>query len=253
MAQAYPNRVLAVISRSGHGSEYIGNDLEMPNLQIAGEREVDRTKPWFRSFMTRGKLRARAIEPGTGHACANSRLLTVAFIEGVMDQLAEQNQQRLKRSGGWLGDIGTGRITPYELFKGDKYEACWLPNECFARKWKEFIASGRIADTTPPSAPTQLKATIVDDGQVQLLWQGQADVESGLKYFNVYRNGKKIAVVQGQGWNRGDEPDPVDCVMEFSYRVQQDTENLKALKHASYQVTSVNFSGLESEKSPAVK
>jgi pimeloyl-ACP methyl ester carboxylesterase len=252
MAQTYPNRVPAVISRSGHGSEYVGNNLDIPNLQIAGEQEVDRTKPWFRSFMTRGELRVRAIEPGTGHACANSRLLTVAFIEGVMDRLAEQNQQRLKRSGGWLGDITTGTIAPYASFEGDKYEACWLPNEDFAHKWKEFIASGKIADSTPPPGPTGLKATMVGDGQVQLRWRAEADVESGLKRFNVYRNRKKVAVVRGQGWNRGDEPDPVDCIMQYTYREQQGTENPRELEHASYQVTSVNFADLESEKSTAV-
>jgi len=252
MAQAYPNRVRAVISRSGHGSEYTGDDLEVPNLQIAGRREVDTTRPWFRSFMTRGDLRVRAIEPGTGHACANSRLLTVAFIEAVMQQLARHNQQPLTRTHGWLGDIATGRIAPYALFEGDKYQACWLPDEDFAHKWKEFIASGKIADTTPPPPPAYLKATMLPDNRVQLKWQAQADVQTGLKHFNVYRNGKKVAQAQGQGWNRGDEPDPVDCVMEFTHPVPQGTENLRQLKRASYQVASVNFAGLESEMSPAV-
>jgi pimeloyl-ACP methyl ester carboxylesterase len=248
MAQAYPDRVLAVISRSGHGSEYIGNDLAMPNLQIAGQREVDRTKPWFRSFMTRGPLRVRAIEPGTGHACANSRLLTVAFIQGVMDQLADQNRQRPKRSGGWLGDIITGRIAPYELFKGDKYEACWLPDERFARKWKEFTASGRIADDTPPPTPAGFEATVVGNGQVQLVWQAEADIESGLKHFHVCRNGKKIAVVQGQGWNRGDEPDPIDCAT--TYVDQLEWNNLKRIDPPvlRYSVTVVNHFNIESRK-----
>jgi len=242
MARIYPNRVLMVISRSGHGSDYTGNDLKIPNLQIIGRREVDTSQHGYHALISRGELRAVAIEPGTGHACTNSRLLTVAFIEAIMDESEKQNQLRLKRSQGWLGDINTLEIAPYKSFNGDKYNAYWLVNEDFARKWKSFVTTGQVPDTTPPPPPTNLTAKVTDPERILLQWTATADVQSGLKRFNVYREGQKIAAVQSQGWNRGDEPDPINCVMAFTDNLGVPTRSLR------YEVSSVNFAGLESKK-----
>jgi lysophospholipase L1-like esterase/pimeloyl-ACP methyl ester carboxylesterase len=248
MARAHQERVIALISRSGHGSEYIGSDLKIPNLQIAGEKEVDPSKSWYRNLLTTGQLRGVAIEPGVGHACTNSRFLTVAFIEEVLAEMKKNNQKPLKRTGGWLGDINTFEIAPYDSFSGDKNNSYWLVNENFARQWKQFVITGDVTDATPPKAPIEVTAKAGPAGRITIRFKAHADIQTGIREFNIYRNNKKIASVPGQGWNRGDEPDPIDCAA--TYLDQLDWNNLKEIDSPvlRYSVTAVNYSGLESRK-----
>lgn len=39
---------------------------------------------------------------------------------------------------GWLGNIETNEIAPYDKYKGDKSKASWFPNADIARAWKKF-------------------------------------------------------------------------------------------------------------------
>jgi len=248
MAREYPGRVKTLICRSGHGSEYIGSDLKIPNLQIAGEKEVDTSQQWFRKLMSAGDLRAVAIEPGVGHACTNSRFLTVAFIEAVLAELKKNGQMPLERTKGWLGDIDTLEIADYESFKGNKDRAYWLVNEIFARQWREFLQTGNFTDSTAPKRPAELTVKTEPAGKVVLNWKSEADIESGIRNFNIYREGKKIASVPGQGWNRGDEPEPINWVT--TYTDQLTSADLKKIDSAvlKYSVTAVNYASLESGK-----
>ena len=248
MAREYPNRVIMLISRSGHGSEYIGSDLKIPNLQLAGEKEVDTSQKWFRKLMTTGELRAVAIEPDVGHACTYSRFLTAAYIEAVLSELEKNGQVPLERTKGWLGDIDTLQIGDYESFKGNKDRAYWLVNETFARQWRQFLQTGNVPDRTAPKRPAELTPKTEPAGKIILSWKSQADIESGIKYFNIYRQGKIIASVPGQGWNRGDEPDPINWVT--TYTDQLTSADLKKINSTvlKYSVTAVNYAGLESEK-----
>jgi hypothetical protein len=248
MARAHQQRVIALISRSGHGIEYTGNDLVIPNLQMAGEKEVDYKKQWCRNLMTTGQLRAIAIEPGVGHACTKSRFLTVAFIEEVLFEMKKNNQKPLKRTAGWLGDTKTFETGPYDSFSGDKDNAYWLVNENFARQWKSFVTKGNISDTTAPETPQEVTAKADSKGQVTIRWKAKADIESGIKKFNVYRNNKIISSVDGQGWNRGDEPDPIDCVTTYVDQIDWNTLNKSNSPVLRYCVTSVNYCDIESQK-----
>jgi lysophospholipase L1-like esterase/pimeloyl-ACP methyl ester carboxylesterase len=244
MARKYPDRVTALISRSGHGSEYTGRDLAIPNLQIAGEKEADPSKDWYLKLLTGGELRAIAVEPGVGHACSSSRFLTVAFIEAVLDELKKNNQKPLERKNGWLGDINTFEIAPYQSFSGDKANAYWMVNENFAHKWKSFVTTGKVLDKTPPTPPFDV--TIERKGDTTLLkWKAAADVETGLKQFNIYRNGKIIGIVPGQKWNRGDEPDPIDCPMQYTIDIAEFAKDEKT-SLCTYAVSNANYSGSES-------
>ena len=45
---------------------------------------------------------------------------------------------------GWLGDIQTGQVTPYNTFPGGKSEASWFPNEKVAKAWAQFSFPGSI-------------------------------------------------------------------------------------------------------------
>lgn len=244
MARRYPERVTSLTSRSGHGSEYTGGDLAIPNLQIVGEREADPSKDWYVNLTAPGKLRAVAVEPGVGHACSNSRFLTIAFIEAVLDELKKNDQEPLERKNGWLGDINSLQIAPYESFTGDKTNAHWMVNEDFAQKWKSFMTTGEIPDKSATMPPFDV--TIERKGDVALLkWKAVADVETGLRQFNIYRNGKIIAIVPGQKWNRGDEPAPINCPMQYTIDIAELAKNEKP-SPCTYAVSNVNYSGLES-------
>ena len=58
-----------------------------------------------------------------------------------------------------------------------------------------LISNNGTADPTPPSAPTNLKDSIVNAHEVLLSWSASSDVESGIYGYNIYKNGSRIASV----------------------------------------------------------
>jgi hypothetical protein len=69
---------------------------------------------------------------------------------------------------------------------------CWLPDSIVAVKWKEYVATGNVTDQTPPPPPYDLQIRKINDS-VELTWNADADIESGIKHFNIYRDGVHIA------------------------------------------------------------
>jgi hypothetical protein len=123
--------------------QYSGAAQGIANLQIAGVREVSEAGEWYKSMLSGGSLRVAAIEPGTGHACTNSRFLAVAFIESVLDADAQ-------KADVWGGDVFTGEIGLYESMRARRQSVCRLGDERFARKWRSFVTTGQVGDVTPP-------------------------------------------------------------------------------------------------------
>jgi hypothetical protein len=221
----------------------LGEDARrIPKLLIRGSREAGSPAKFAAGHLAIGDLRALAVEPGTGHACSNSRLLAVAFIESV---LAAGAGGCRPVSGDWGGDLTDGRVGPYESLAAASGAACWLGSGDFARKWRAFVTGGDVPDTTAGPAPFGLTVRAYDEAKVLLTWRCRADIESGIKRFNVYRAGVRIAEVPGQGWNRGDEPMPIDCVMAYVDSPGGRTEEAGS---ALYRVTAVNHAGLESAR-----
>ena len=131
----------------------------------------------------------------------------------------------MDRTKAWLGDPQTLAIAPEAKFTGNKDKASWLPDEAAARRWQEYCKTGDVKDRTPPPAPVEVKAVLAD-GKVRLTWTAEADLESGIKRFFIFRDGKRIgflggAVTKGnsqgyyQTWNYGDEPEPRPGPMQF--------------------------------------
>ena len=48
---------------------------------------------------------------------------------------------------------------PASSYSGKPEEAVWLPNERVARAWAEYVKTGAVSDTTPPSPPFNVKVT----------------------------------------------------------------------------------------------
>jgi len=86
-------------------------------------------------------------------------------------------------------------------------------------------------DDTPPTTPEQLEAEI--DGQtIKISWKPAIDKESDVIGYRIYRNGNKISQVEKQ-------TDYVDISTDANAKY-------------SYQVSAVNFAGLESELSEKI-
>ena len=112
------------------------------------------------------------------------------------------------------------------------------------------MKTGEVLGKSPPSAPYGLNAAHVGTGNV-ITWLHDADLQSGTKYFYLYRDGKKLATVGGeitkanpkgyyQVWNYGDEPEPRPAPLRYVDKAGK--------KDSVYEVSAENHAGLESAR-----
>lgn len=269
MTFRHPERVAAVFARSQAVAGDNKKALQVPIILNYGEQEKkgqfvkvhENSIAVFAKFRPEGALWSVAVDPKSSHDCRDSRLLAIPFFDAVLAQRLPAADAKpgaalkpLDAAKGWLGDPETFDIAAVADYKGDKSKASWLPDEHTARCWHEYCKTGTVTDKTPPPTPANLKA-VLKDGKVQLTWTSEADVESGLKQFHIYRDGKKVASVGGvmtkanklsyyQIWNYGDEPEPAPAAPPNFLDAAGDAAS-------RYEVTAENHAGLESAKSAA--
>jgi chitodextrinase len=100
---------------------------------------------------------------------------------------------------------------------------------CFAGiLFVAICAQGAVEDDTPPTAPSNLRASAAGNSQIDLSWDAASDGESGVSSYNVYRNGSKVAGSNGTSCS---------------------DQGLEADTEYKYQVAAVNGAGLEGDKS----
>jgi pimeloyl-ACP methyl ester carboxylesterase len=257
VARDYPERVIAVVPRSGAGGELPEASRRVPLLLSAGQLEQDHaqfgrayesTVTAFERERAAGGLVALSIDPEATHEIRQGRLLAIpyldAFIRRRMPRLASVIEP-LDEASSWLGNVSSFEVSAYADYAGDKSSAALLPDETVARKWAEFSQTGTVVDATPPYAPFEVTA-IRQAGGVQLSWRADADLDSGIKHFVVYRDGQMLALVGSpfQQGNFGDEPEPALPSMSAM--------DAAAPENPSYEISSVNFFDLESPRSIAV-
>jgi hypothetical protein len=136
---------------------------------------------------------------------------------------------------GWLGNLVTHEVVPVDRYEGNSLEAAWLPNEETAYKWHEYVTTGKISPTHKPVSPNNVRATKINPTDVLITWNFIPDLENGLPSFRIYRNNFLIQTLQGQERNFGDEPEPVNVVLEFRDR--------QAPANSTYTVTAFNQLG----------
>ncbi len=279
MFEKYPDKIIAMFYRSSASRIISVTAPEIPMVLNPGVKE-EGDKQFGRIWTSSRELfekRRRAEgyvtwapDPVTSHNCGNSRLFAIPYIDACLAaRLPEKPGAKLKKmdqSKAWLGNPVSFEISPIKDYADDKLGAVWLPNETVAQKWQEYVRTGWVTDTTPPAkAPVNLTAKVLNGTTVELRWEADADLESGIKTFFIYRDGEKVGEFIGpnddynkrgfQFGNYGDDPIP-----EVFY-IMPESWNPTEMKYTDYRLTegcayryeisAVNWSGLESARSAA--
>ncbi len=197
MQVKYPERIVAVWLRSGTAFGYwIKGEIAVPdiphaayNVPVMGnpgvkERDDERfhvawdgIKSMQKAYLEKGApFFEFAPDLRTGHECGDSRYFSIPFFDFWL-------QHRLPDAG-----QVTGQLKP-TLDAVDDWKVIMGP------KQQEYIETGAIADSTPPSAPTSVATTRTDGGSLVITWTANADIESGIRGFIVERDGKQIAQI----------------------------------------------------------
>ncbi len=209
---------------------------------------------FFEAVRSKDGLIGVAVDPLTAHECGNQRYLAIRWLDACLQaRLPEVNGAPLKpmpKDQAWLAlPTGFHAVSATE-FAGDPTKAGWLPNGSVAKLWMEYVKDTNVADTTPPPAPTNVRI----NGNI-VVWNAEADVESGLARFVIERDGEFLANLPEMGKNPfgrpifqnlqySDTPTQPLVPMQFT-----DTQAKPGEMH-SYRVIAVNTVGLKSEPSP---
>ncbi len=272
MLQLHPERIIAVVARSGGYHVSNPSSFNVPVLFNYGRSERPRLNglTYYPGGRKENAPWLIAPDPVTGHECGNSRLLAIPFFDVCFElRIPSEGHNELREidmEKSWLGDPGNYKITKLGAYQGDPLTMVWLPDEKFARNWQEYVRTGWVTDTTPPEAPYDLSFQFLGRRSVRITWKAKADLESGIKQFYLYRNGKQVKRFVGinddyvnknfQYGNYGDEPGPealyenvddwIPTKMEFvDYRLHPDSTY-------TYQIRMENWSGLESALSESL-
>jgi hypothetical protein len=281
-----PGRIIAIWLRSGSGWGFAEqghipnwrlvpteNNRGVPVILNSGMRakkdpnDDDGRKDalgMLRAFRPKDAPVGIAFDPRTEHNCGDSRLAAIQYFDTMLAmRLPDKGSkdQKLKpvdMKVAWLANPSSDKAVPAAQYKGDPNQAAWLPNESFAKKWMEYVKTGYVTDTTPPPAPTNVKAVVKADKSVELTWNAEVDFESGLRTFIIMRDGNWIGRTEPVKMSRSGTV-PIDGRALFQGLSYHDTpleprremrfvDNTTppGAKHA-YQVIAVNSEGLRSK------
>ena len=276
MSTLHPDRVIAMWLRSGTATMFrtkpefpmpqIPNDVyTIPIITNPGIKER-RRRPEFGSIATFQEYRSKgapigfAEDPLSGHETADSRYLAIPFFDACLSmRLPDKGSktQILKTidlSKAWLAKFDSTTAVPASSYQGNPNEAIWLPNEKVAKAWMEYVKTGSTSDITPPPAPFNVK--VLDKGSLgrEIIWNAEADFESGIRNFIIMRDEKELARVPENPIGKYGRPlfqsmgyhdTPVKPLPEMRYL----DASAKAGEKHTYSVVTVNSVGLLSNQS----
>ena len=266
MVLLHPERVAAAWLRSGvpplKGRTIPDAALRVPLMCNLGTKEGVTVKgkqfagvwpsneAFFQTVRGMGGLVAVAVDPLTAHECGNQRYLAIPWLDACLTarlpKKAGDPLQPMPTKDAWLAPVLGGKATPAGKDTDDARKAGWLPSEAIAKKWMQYTTDSKVADDTPPPAPTNVLLR-----ENVLTWDAVADLESGLEKFEIERDGKLLATVTGknpfgrplfQGLQYSDTPTQPLVAMSFTDPTPE------AGKRHVYRMVAVNTVGL---KSPA--
>jgi pimeloyl-ACP methyl ester carboxylesterase len=280
MSVLHPERVAAMWLRSGSATMwrdkagfpqlqfldavYSIPTMCNPGLQEKGAAPYTGTLATFKDYRAKGAPIGFAPDPLTGHWCGNSRYLAIPFLDACLAMRLpdkgsqDQTLKPVDMSKAWLAPLLGGTAVPAGSYHGDPNEAVWLPDESVAKDWMEYVKTGEVGDTTLPPAPFNVKVTDLGEHGAEIIWEAEADFESGIRNFIVLRDGQELGnlpatnLVRFQarpmfqaGWINSYNDAPADPVPEMRY---VDTWPKDRQKH-TYCVLTVNTVGLKSQPS----
>jgi pimeloyl-ACP methyl ester carboxylesterase len=269
MFTRHSDRVLAVVLRSGPTSRgpVFTDSPGTPVLYNLGRREKNdarfgriwaRAGEVFQARRSRNALDTWSPDPQSSHDCRFGRLLVIPYLDACLAQRLGTPGTGLMASidmaPAWFGNIETFEICPAGEYRGELDRVAWLPNERIARFWQEFVRTGWVTDRTPPPAPTGLKAAVAGPGRVALQWQAEADPESGIKTFRLYRDGRPLPPYSGpdkdgKATDLFQKPNYHDTLDQPLQETAYTDTDVKPGATYRYEVAAVNWSDLESGKS----
>jgi pimeloyl-ACP methyl ester carboxylesterase len=275
MSTLHPERVIAVYYRSGSALVWADRPAMFPPVTIpaasytiprmcsTGVKETNLTRILMATYGTyriNGAPTGFAQDPRTGHECGDSRYFAIPFLDACLamrlpdKDSQDQTLKPVDMRGAWLAPLLGDTAVPAAQYKGNHLEAVWLPNEAVAKVWMEYIKTGSVSDVTMPPAPFVVKAAKGSGGN-EITWDAEADFESGIGGFVIFRDGQAIAKlpvapppkVYGrllfQGLSYHDTPE--EPMPEMRY---VDTSAKPGEKHA-YTIISINSAGIPSQPS----
>jgi pimeloyl-ACP methyl ester carboxylesterase len=282
MTILHPERVAAVFLRSGSAASF-RNHPEFPQPQVpaavyaipimcnAGVKEK-REGAWngawdgglatFQEYRAQGAPIGFAPDPRTAHECGDSRYLAIPFIDACLAMRLpdkgsrDQTLKPVDMSKAWLAAFPGDAAQPAAAFGDNPNAAVWLPNEAVAKAWMEYVKTGATSDTTPPPAPFHVQVSAKGDQGTEIVWEAEADFESGIGGFIVLRDGKELAKVPQTPV--GPYGRPLFQVMSFHDTPEKPLPEMRYVdasaksgeKH-TYAVIEVNSVGLTSKPSAA--
>ena len=275
MQTLYPKRIVAIWFRSSTAYGYWNaGTLKKPTMSEAmyeipamcnpGLKEKNHkrcknagngTLAMFKAYRAKGAPIGFAPDPRTGHECGDSRYLAIPFFDACLELRLPKTGNTLRTvdmKSAWLAPVLGKKAFAVNNFDGKASESVWLPNEKVARAWEQYVKTGAVADTTPPPAPFNVKFRQLLSGY-EIRWDAKADFESGIRCFEIYRNGKLVGKVPEtpkgrfgrplfQSMSYHDTPSkPLPSMRFVDRRVNPDPK-------ISYKVIAVNGVGLKSKK-----
>jgi len=265
----YPERTCACVQKSLCTNMTNPLAYKVPVLhQDGGPRDLVQNDGCFADGRNHNALWAHSIDPGSGHDCANSRELAIPWFDMAMAMRLPDSaggpaskMKPVDTTSEWFGDMSSHNIAPLASFTGNKNNASWFPNSRMASLWREYCittgGAGKVKDSTLPPAPYNLAGSY-SNRSITITWDCDADLETGIKTFVVYRNGTLLKRMtysgstpqnylgttgfQEYGFNDDPNPNPAPA-MTYTDATVADTGTY------TFQVSCVNYSDLEGAKS----
>lgn len=262
MMKNYPERIIGVFAYSPAFDpqwEYPQAAYKIPLLmRHAGPADLNGPGAacWqtalntFSHFREHNSYASLAYNSGQDHNYSYVRYMAIPFFEAILEQRLPDNPlgnlKDMDRSKAWLADTTTYHIVPASAFKGDIQSMNLLPDSTVAVKWREYVITGTIADKTPPPAPYGLQVSLVNDTLAVVAWKAEADIESGIQYFNIrLKDGQTTRFPASGDYQRfdtnGDNTIPIK-LPELKCEITRPA----GTKESTVFVSTVNHSGLES-------
>ena len=262
MMAAYPERVMALFSYSpglNASFNYPKEAMQIP-VMIRYAGPVGDACCWESAVRTFNELRkgdgmvSIAHTRYQNHNYSFVRYMAIPFFEAAMQQRMPEKagagfvaMRKMNKSKAWLGDTTTLNIYPEKKYPGEKLSASWLPDSLTAVKWREYIITGTLTDRTAPPAPYGLRLFRRHNMTVELSWKADADVESGISHFNIYKGGHWVARFPSSGVYQGFDINGDDAYPLSLPELRTDI-SLPWNDAGKISISAVNHFGLESAR-----